>query len=449
MASSRSLSTTPTPKIGILTSGGDCPGLNAVIRSVVKCATQRGWEIYGIPYGTQGLITLEQGNCHSQDFRLYDHGFDIPGLLHGMDILQFLSGSILGSLNKGNPSDPLIAQEILEGYQKLGLDALIALGGDGSLDIINDLAEQGHWNWIAIPKTIDNDVPLTERALGFDTAVDTVTRALYDLTFTAASHSRIIVVQVMGRDAGHLALQSGIAGGADVILIPELTPQLTDSVLDDVCQQIVKLRHNDRQFALIVLAEGVRNQAGKKEKYIGDSLAKQIQHHSDRLCQTGNPEFCVLQGLETRATTLGHIQRSSMPSSFDRLIAAAFGRKAVELIAAQQYQQMVIWSQGQVDSRPLSMVIPLIKQRHQAHQCTRPVELSDPWVTTARDLGIYVGSSAEWDQDQDQELDTKLEQELDTELDQELDTELEQEKATDLPQKTSFAFSQAALGEAL
>ena len=394
MASSLSLSTTPAKKIGILTSGGDCPGLNAVIRAVVKCATRRGWEVYGIPYGTQGLITLDKGNCHQQDLRLHDHGFDIPGLLHGVDILQFLSGSILGSLNKGDPGDPLIAKEILEGYQKLGLDALIALGGDGSLDIINDLAERGRWNWIAIPKTIDNDVPLTERSLGFDTAVDTVTRALYDLTFTAASHSRIIVVQVMGRDAGHLALQSGIAGGADVILIPELTPQITDIVLSDICQHIVRLRQVDRQFALVVLAEGVRNQAGEKEKYIGDILAKQIQIYSDRLCQTGKPEFCALQGLETRATTLGHIQRSSVPSSFDRLIAAAFGRKAVELIAAEQYQQLVIWSQGQVDSQPLSRVMPLIKQRHQAHQCTRPVEPDDPWVTTARDLGIYVGRPA-------------------------------------------------------
>lgn len=396
MSNSISKKTPPTKaspkKIGILTSGGDCPGLNAVIRAVVKCATRRGWEVYGIPYGTQGLITLEQGNCHPQDLRLREHGFDIPGLLHGVDILQFLSGSILGSLNKGNPSDPLIAKEILEGYQQLHLDALIALGGDGSLDIIHDLAERGRWNWIAIPKTIDNDVPLTERALGFDTAVDTVTRALYDLTFTAASHSRIIVVQVMGRDAGHLALQSGIAGGADVILIPELTPQINNTVLDDICRQIVQLRQADRQFALIVVAEGVRNQIGEKEKYIGDMLAKQIQRYGDHLCQTGNPEFSTLKGLETRATTLGHIQRSSVPSSFDRLIAAAFGRKAVELIAAQQYQQLVIWSQGQVDSKPLSTVMPLIQQRHQARQCTRPVASDSTWVKTARDLGIYVGN---------------------------------------------------------
>ena len=378
-------------KIGILTSGGDCPGLNAAIRSVVKCATRRGWEVYGIPYGTQGLINLEKGTCGIQDLRLQDHGFDIPGLLHGVDILQFLSGSILGAMNMGNPSDPQVAQDILDGYRLLDLDALIALGGDGSLDIIYDLAQRGDWNWIAIPKTIDNDVPFTERSLGFETAVDTVTRALYDLTFTAASHSRIIVVQVMGRDAGHLALQSGIAGGADIILIPELTPRIEVNTLDGICQQILKLRQADRQFALIVIAEGVRNATGAKEKYIGDYLAEQIQQHSHQLCQTGLPDFCQLKDLETRATTLGHIQRSSVPSSFDRLIATAFGHKAVELIAAQQYQQLVVWSQGQVESIPLDTVMPMIKQCHKIHNCPSPVRAGDTWVQTAQDLGIYLG----------------------------------------------------------
>lgn len=234
-------------------------------------------------------------------------------------------------------------------------------------------------------------MPYTDRALGFDTAVDTVTRALYDLTFTAASHNRIIVVQVMGRNAGHLALQAGIAGGADAILIPELTPTLNVRVLDSICQQIVGLRQRDRQFALIVVAEGVCNQAADKEKYIGDILAEQIQHHGRQLCQTGRPAFCYLEQLETRATVLGHIQRSSPPSSFDRLIAAAFGKKAVDLIAEEKYQQLVVWSHGRVESEPLDTVIPLIGERHQAHRCTSPVRPDDAWVQIARDLGIYVG----------------------------------------------------------
>ena len=378
-------------RIGILTSGGDCPGLNAVIRAVVKCATRKGWEVYGIPYGTQGFINLEQGTCRSEDLRLREHGCDIPGLLQGLDILQFLSGSILGALNKGDPSDPAIAQEILQGYQLLGIDALIAAGGDGSLDIIYDLAQQGQWNWIAIPKTIDNDVPFTEQSLGFDTAVDTVTKAIYDLTFTAASHERVIVVQVMGRDAGHLALHAGIAGGADVILIPEITPALNDGVINNVCWQIARLRRQGRQFALVVVAEGVKNQDGQKEKYIGDYLAKQIQIHSQQLYCTGKPEFCNLDEVYTRATTLGHIQRSGMPSSFDRLLANAFGKKAVDLIAAEQYHQLVVWENGEVHSKPLEHVIPYLKRCHQEKRCPGPVNPDNFMVQTARDLGVYVG----------------------------------------------------------
>ncbi|MDJ0577536.1 MAG: 6-phosphofructokinase, partial [Xenococcaceae cyanobacterium MO_234.B1] len=143
-------------KIGILTSGGDCPGLNAIIRAVVKCASQKGWEVYGIPYGTEGFLKLERGKCQSDDLKLKEHGYDLPGLLQGIDILQFLSGSILGSLSKGNPEDKAIAQTIIQGYKDLELDALIVVGGDGSLDIIYDLAQQGQWNIIGIPKTIDN-----------------------------------------------------------------------------------------------------------------------------------------------------------------------------------------------------------------------------------------------------------------------------------------------------
>ena len=380
-------------RIGILTSGGDCPGLNAVIRAVVKCATRKGWEVYGIPYGTKGFINLEQGNYRSEDLQLKDHGCDIPGLLQGLDIMQFLSGSILGALNKGDPSDPEIAQEILQGYRILGLDALIAVGGDGSLDIIYDLAQQGQWNWIAIPKTIDNDVPFTERSLGFDTAVDTVTKAIYDLTFTAASHERVIVVQVMGRDAGHLALHAGIAGGADVILIPELTPVLNDNVIKNICWRIAQLRGEERQFALVVLAEGVRNLDGQKEKYIGDYLAEQIQIHCQHLHQSGKPEFAKLDEVNTRATTLGHIQRSGMPSSFDRILAAAFGKKAVDLIAAEHYQQLVVWQNGEVHSKPLEQVVPHLKHCHQQKHCPDPVNPGGFMVQTARDLGIYIGDA--------------------------------------------------------
>ena len=196
-----------------MTSGGDCPGLNAIIRAVVKYATRKSWEVFGIPRGTDGFVDIVEGSLKIEDLRLKDHGYDIPGVLQGLDVLQFMSGSVLGSISRGNVKNENVTESILAGYRQLGLDALIAIGGDGSLDIIYDLAKKGDWNLVVIPKTIDNDVAFTERSVGFDTARNTVTQALYDLTFTAASHERIMVVQVMGRDAGHLALHSGIAGG--------------------------------------------------------------------------------------------------------------------------------------------------------------------------------------------------------------------------------------------
>ena len=377
-------------KIGILTSGGDCPGLNAIIRAVVKCASQKGWEVYGIPYGTDGFLRLEQRKCRSDDLKLQDHGYDLPGILHGIDILQFLSGSILGSLSKGNPGDKAIARTIIQGYQDLELDALIAVGGDGSLDIIYDLAQQGQWNIIAIPKTIDNDVPFTDRSIGFDTAVDKVTSALYDLTFTAASHDRTMIVQIMGRNAGHLALQSGIAGGADIILIPELTPQIDANLINDICIRIAQLRFSGRKFALIAIAEGVKNLQGEKEKYIADYLAEKIDEASHKLCLTDKPEFCDLDKIETRGMVLGHIQRSGTPSSYDRLLAATFAKKAIDLIAEEKYNHLVVRQNGTVQSQPLDKVVAHIKKAHQLGVCPNPVDPNGFLVQTGRSLGIYL-----------------------------------------------------------
>ncbi len=380
-------------RIGILTSGGDCPGLNAIIRAVVKCASQQRWEVYGIPYGTEGFLRLETGKCQSNDLKLKENGYDLPGLLHGIDILQFLSGSILGSLSKGNPQDKAIAKTIIQGYQDLKLDALIAVGGDGSLGIIYDLAQQGKWKIVAIPKTIDNDVPFTERSVGFDTAVNKVTAALYDLTFTAASHDRTMIVEVMGRNAGHLALHAGIAGGADIILIPELTPQIDENLIINLCIRLAKLRWTGRKFALVVIAEGVKNHVGERQKAIGDYLAQQIDQVSQRLCLTGKPEFCELNKIETRATVLGHIQRSGTPSSYDRLLAATFAKKAIDLIAADQYNQLVVWHNGAVQIQSLDKVVSQIKQSHRLGICPNPVDAEGFLVQTARSLGIYLGNS--------------------------------------------------------
>jgi ATP-dependent phosphofructokinase / diphosphate-dependent phosphofructokinase len=390
------MTTTIHPKrIGILTSGGDCPGLNAVIRAVVKAATYKyGWEVYGIPYGTDGFIELLTGKRQPEDLRLREHGYDIPGLLQGLDVLHFLSGSVLGSISKGDPDRH--ANEIIQGYQKLGLYALIAIGGDGSIEIMEKLAKQAvdqgiPWNWVVVPKTIDNDVPFTDLSVGFDTAVNRVTQALYDLTFTAASHDRTMVVEVMGRDAGHLALEAGIAGGADAILIPELTPIFNDGVIYGICQKLVSLRNDGRRFALIVVAEGVKNQSGQKEKYIGDYLAHKIKDYSAQLCCSGQPEFCNLDQVDTRVTVLGHLQRCGTPSSTDRLLATAFGREAIELIANGNYNQMVIWQNGRVSSVPLSRVVDQIRKARKDNKAPYRVDPQGFLVHTARDIGIYVG----------------------------------------------------------
>jgi 6-phosphofructokinase 1 len=380
-----------TKRIGILTSGGDCPGLNAIIRAVVKYATLKGWEVFGIPRSTDGFIDIVHGTLQAEEIKLKENGYDIPGVLQGLDVLHFLSGSVLGSLNKGNPSDPQVTQDILEGYQRLGLDALIAIGGDGSSEIIYNLAKKGKWNLVIIPKTIDNDVAFTERSVGFDTACNTATQALYDLTFTAASHERVMVVQMMGRDAGHLALHSGIAGGADAILVPELTPQLNDELIDELCCYIAKIRSSRRKFALIVMAEGVKNLAGKKDNYIAETLASLINEYSRERCLAGDKMFVGMDGMETRAAVLGHLQRCGAPTSFDRILATVFGIKAVNLIEQERFNRLVVWQNGNVDSKNLDQVMPLIKWCHQEDICPAPLDPDGFMVRTALSLGIFLG----------------------------------------------------------
>jgi 6-phosphofructokinase 1 len=351
-------------RIGILTSGGDCPGLNCVIRAVVSHATlSYDWEVVGIPYATQGLLQRKA-------IALNLHGLDV----HGIDPLLSMGGTILGSLNKGDTLAQ--ANEIIASYEALGLDALIAIGGDGSLAILRTLAQKGHWNLIGIPKTIDNDLALTERAIGFDTAVNTITDALNHLSYTAASHDRVMVVEVMGRQAGHLALHSGIAGGADVILLPEIPYSLTN-----IAQKISELRDKwGRRFAIVVVAEGVQTEDGTTSVYtdslgqvclrgIGQYIAEQIS-------------FCSGTKIDTKVTILGHMQRGGVPSALDRLIATAFGKTAVDLVAKQQYDQMVTWQNGHVVNLPLEEVL-----------LRSPVAV-DPQgelVETAQALGIYVG----------------------------------------------------------
>ncbi|WP_404783717.1 ATP-dependent 6-phosphofructokinase [Altericista sp. CCNU0014] len=343
-------------RVGILTSGGDCPGLNAAIRAVVNHATLTyGWELLGIPYATRGLLeckTIPLG-VHSLDLR-------------GIDPLLNMGGTILGTINHGNTLAR--ADEILDGYRAIALDALIAIGGDGSLAILHELAKRGNWQLVAIPKTIDNDVALTERAIGFDTAINTVTDALNRLTFTAASHDRVMVVEVMGRKAGHLALHSGIAGGADVILIPEIPYSI-----QGVRQHIAELRDRwGRKFAIVVVAEG----ANHARESLQSSACGMGQYVADLIAE------CSPVDLEIRASVLGHIQRGGIPSAIDRLTAAAFAKAAVDLLAQGESGKMVAWRSGRVEAVRIRDVV----------ECSPlSVDPNGTLVQTARALAIYVG----------------------------------------------------------
>lgn len=349
-------------RIGILTSGGDCPGLNCVIRAAVSHATRTyDWQVVGIPYATQGL--LEQ-----KTVPLSIHAWD----LRGIDPLLNMGGTILGSINKG---DTLAhADEILAGYKAIALDALIIVGGDGSLDIIHQLSVLGNWNLIAIPKTIDHDVAFTERAIGFDTAVNTIVDAINRLIFTAASHDRVMIIEVMGRNAGHLALHSGIAGGADVILIPEVP-----YTIQGICNHLTELREQwQKKFAIIVVAEGISVSTEDANNPSTCTTAKcgQGQYIAEKIAN------CSHHLIDTRVSVLGHIQRGGIPSALDRLTATMFGKIAIDLIAQNQYDQMLAWQNGKVVTFPIQDVI---------NKNPSLVNPQGDLVQTARSLGIYIG----------------------------------------------------------
>jgi 6-phosphofructokinase 1 len=321
-------------RIGILTSGGDCAGLNAVIRAVVHRATSYGWQVVGIEEGTHGLLHRPP---RARELKLEQ--FDGTVLRRG--------GTILGTTNRGDPfAFPMPdgnlqdrSEEVIQGYRELGLDALIGVGGDGSQSILRRLAQQGGINLVCIPKTIDNDIGATEVSVGYDTAVHVATEALDRLQPTAASHSRIMILEVMGRDAGHIALAAGIAGGADVILVPEISYRL-----EAIATKIAQLRERGRNFALVIVAEAVPLEAtgtvgttkasggiryGGVSHYLGESLGK-------------------MTDAEIRVTVLGHVQRGGMPDARDRLMASVFGVHAVDLVAEGTFDRMVAWSHGRI-----------------------------------------------------------------------------------------------------
>ncbi|MBE9118304.1 ATP-dependent 6-phosphofructokinase [Lusitaniella coriacea LEGE 07157] len=354
-------------RIGILTSGGDCAGLNAVIRAVVRHAVGTyEWEVVGICQATHGLMTRPP--------QIMTLGIE------QVDSWLMLGGTVLGTTNKGNPfafpmSDGTTidrSQEIIDGYHQLNLDALIGIGGDGSLAILRRLAQQGDINFVAIPKTIDNDVNITEFSIGFDTAVSVATEAIDRLHFTAASHSRVMILEVMGRDAGHIALNSGIAGGAQIILIPEIPYKL-----ENIYNKVRRRQKIGKNFSVAVVSEAVCTQSG-------ETVQKMEQFGECRLGGIGQyfaNEIAQATGAETRVTVLGHLQRGGISSPLDRVLGSAFGVAAVDLIATGQFDRMVTWQNREVRSVPITEAI----------KDYRAVDPQDTLVKTARGLGICLG----------------------------------------------------------
>lgn len=356
--------------IGILTSGGDCAGLNAAIRAVVSRAVHGyGWRVIGIRNGTMGVLR------RPIEFEELDLRISTVNILR-------LGGTILGTTNRGNPfafpmPDGSVkdrSAEVIDGLRQIGIDALIGIGGDGSFAILRRLAQQGGINLVGIPKTIDNDVGATENSIGYHTAVAVATEALDRLQPTAASHDRVMILEVMGRDAGHIALAAGIAGGADVILLPEIP-----YTIEKVAAHIEKIRRQGRNFALVVVAEAVPDHSGQRV---------QRQHSSGGVTYGGighslGEALIRLTGAETRVTVLGHVQRGSQPTWSDRMIASAFGVHAVDLIAEGRFDRMVAWQNRKVVDVPLSEAIAAPAQ----------VDPDGAMVHTARGLGICFGDA--------------------------------------------------------
>jgi phosphofructokinase-like protein len=354
-------------KIGILTSGGDCGGLNAAIRSIFfRAKYKHNMTVVGIKNGTSGLLQRPI-DC----IELTQETFSGYLLKQG--------GTFLGTTNKGSPvvftrDGKKIDQsnQIIEGYHQLGLDGLIIIGGDGSMQILQNLAIKGNLNIVAIPKTIDNDVGATDSSIGFDTAVQVATQALDNLHSTAVSHSRSMILEVMGRDAGHIALSAGIAGGADVILIPEIK-----YTLNGIINKLDEMKKRNVKHSLIVVAEAVKKENGEKviHKFkdgqirlggIGEYIANEIMTKTD---------------VECRVTTLGHVQRGAPPTANDRILASAFGVYAVDLLHKKKFDRMVGWKDRKIIDVPITDAIKTYKN----------VERNDPLVETALSLGVYVG----------------------------------------------------------
>jgi ATP-dependent phosphofructokinase / diphosphate-dependent phosphofructokinase len=360
-----------TFKLAINTGGGDAPGLNAAIRAATLAGIGRGWEVWGISHGygsftdpnTRQLIQLDRERVRG---------------------ITLLGGTILGTANRGNPFEMPIKHEdgsisledysdlVVDGFKKAGLDALIAMGGDGSMAIANKLIQKGI-PIVGVPKTIDNDLPRTDATLGFDTAVNIATEAIDRISTTAEAHERIMVVEVMGRYAGWIAMHAGLSATADIILLPEI-PFSFDSMVKKVQEREAQGRH----FTIVVAAEGAKQKEGSvftKGKVDGQSeqLGGVAEFVSKRLSE--------LTGKESRHMVLGHLQRGGSPSTLDRLISLRLGAAAVRAVEDGDFGKIVMIQDGDIVRVPINDIAGKMKY----------VPLDSDTVLTARELGISLG----------------------------------------------------------
>ncbi|HLF24859.1 MAG TPA: ATP-dependent 6-phosphofructokinase [Anaerolineae bacterium] len=364
----------PIRRIALSTGGGDAPGLNAVIRAAVLSALNRGWECVGIREGYNGLMLPEQ----------YPGGGVIPLTTESVRGITHLGGTILGTTNRGNPlrypvpdrRGKLVevdrSDELIRAFRMHEIDALITVGGDGSMEIANAFARKG-LRVIGVPKTIDNDLDKTVATFGFDTAVSFATECLDRLHSTAQSHRRVMVVEVMGRYAGWIALNSGVSGSADVILIPEIPYDI-----EKVAEAIETRARRGRNFSIVAVAEGATPKGGARsvvERRVG--RAERLGGIAEKVAL----QLQALTGRETRHVVLGHLLRGGTPTTFDRLLALRFGAAAVRALDEGQSGIMVALDPPTVRYVPLE----------EATRRMKVVPLDCDTILTARDLGISFG----------------------------------------------------------
>ena len=357
-------------RIAISTGGGDAPGLNAVIRAAVLSARTRGWDVLGIKRGFAGLLGEDE---------------IVPLTADAVRGIAGQGGTIIKTTNRGSPFAYPVQQadgtwtsidrsdELVENARNLGIEAIISIGGDGSLKIAQQLCRKGV-RVVSVPKTIDNDVAGTITTFGFDTAVNTAMEAIDKLHTTAESHDRVMVLEVMGREAGFIALHAGVAGTADVILIPEIEWDVAK-----VCDKIMERDAAGRRFSIVVVAEGAKPKGGH-ESIIGASLPGQERRLGGIAERLGH-EIQRITGKETRSLVLGHLQRGGSPTGYDRLLATRFGAAAVQAVADKKWGHMVALQSPHLVTVPIDEVLREAKRVDPGHDI----------VQTARMIGISFG----------------------------------------------------------